>query len=60
MLHISYKERRFYVGNSCQLTPMKCALPLCCGCCVGSRTREKEEEISSERVVTNVCTKFCA
>jgi len=27
MLDINYKERRIYIGNSCQLTPMKCALP---------------------------------
>jgi len=27
MLDISYKERRFYMGISCQLIPMKCALP---------------------------------
>jgi len=59
MLHISYKERHFYIRNSCHLILMKCALPLCCGCCVGSRTREKEDT-SSERVVTNVCTKFGA
>ena len=57
---LAVKNDIFYIGNSCQLIPIKWALPLCYGCCVGSRTREKKEDTSSERVVTNVCTKCSA